>query len=391
MTHLDAILGTLLLRNNCVIIPAFGGFVANNVSAKVDVKNGLITPPSKALSFNKNLSNNDGLIINHLAGEKRISFDDAQNLISREVQQIKSQLNEGKRIHFHNVGFLYTNTAGKIAFEQDRFFNLLLSSYGLGNVQFISEEEEVETVIPQVSAVKNTQQITFETPTAVQQNEESGTEKSEEAKEIQHPAVAQRSSSTILRKIAKYAAVAALVPLAFYSFWIPMKTDVLKSGIVYLDDFNPFNGDEDAKYQPIVKNEALTIDSVHKSSTLSSITENLNSSAPVFTYPLDEDLFIPVWRKVETTENIKNSENLEKAEVVTPKNSYHAIVGCFSDPTNANDLVAELKAKGFNAYEVDVKGGLHRISAGNTTKRSEISTLRANLESTDLNVWILKK
>ncbi|PWH85711.1 HU domain-containing protein [Brumimicrobium oceani] len=390
MTHLDALLGTLLLRNNCVVIPNFGGFVANNVSAKIDVKNGLITPPSKALSFNKNLSNNDGLIINHLANEKKLSFDEAQNIISLEVQQIKSQLNEGKRIHFHNVGFLYTNTAGKIAFEQDRFFNLLLSSYGLGNVQFISEEEEVEPVIIAPNAV-NAKETAPVAPTIILENEPTKAENNEDAQEIEHPAVAQKSSSTLFGKIAKYAAVAALVPLAFYSFWIPMKTDVLKSGIVYLDDFNPFKGAEDSKYESAMNKEGLTIDSVHSSTTLSSITENLNSGAPVFAYPLSDDLFIPVWRKVETTENIKHSENLEKDEVAAPKNSYHAIVGCFSDPTNANDLIAELKSKGFNAYKVDVKGGLHRISAGNTTKRSEISTLRANLESTDLNVWILKK
>ncbi|RYM35612.1 hypothetical protein ERX46_01080 [Brumimicrobium glaciale] len=387
MTHLDALLGTLLLRNNCVVIPAFGGFVANNVSAKVDVKNGLITPPSKALSFNKNLSNNDGLIINHLASEKKISFDDAQNIISREVQQIKSQLNEGKRIHFHNVGFLYTNTAGKIAFEQDRFFNLLLSSYGLGNVQFISEEEEVEPVLTSPSAI-NSKETAFVAPTVVLENEAIEDESKDEAKEIQHPAVAQKSSSSIFVKIAKYAAVAALVPLAFYSFWIPMKTDVLKSGIIYLDDFNPFNGGEDSKYLPVINKEVLTIDSVHSSTTLSSITDNLSSAAPVFAYPLDDDLFIPVWRK---KENVNSVETTVANEIVTAKNSYHAIVGCFSDPTNANDLITDLKAKGFNAYEVDVKGGLHRISAGNTTKRSEISTLRDNLAATDLNVWILKK
>lgn len=387
MTHLDAILGTLLLRNNCVIIPAFGGFVANNVSAKVDVKNGLITPPSKALSFNKNLSNNDGLIINHLASEKKISFDDAQNIISREVQQIKSQLNEGKRIHFHNVGFLYTNTAGKIAFEQDRFFNLLLSSYGLGNVQFISEEEEVEALSPTVGAV-NTKETIFITPTAVQENEQIQSDKTEEAKEIQHPAATEKSSSNLLRKIARYAAVAALVPLAFYSFWIPMKTDVLKSGIIYLDDFNPFKAEEETKYQAKVQKETLTIDSVQPLATLSSITENLSSSAPIFAYPLDEDLFIPVWRKKETVNSVENSE---ENEVVTAKNSYHAIVGCFSDPTNAKDLITDLKAKGFDAYEVDVKGGLHRISAGNTTQYSEISTLREKVEATELSVWILKK
>jgi cell division septation protein DedD len=388
MTHLDAILGTLLLRNNCVVIPAFGGFVANNVSAKVDIKNGLITPPSKALSFNKNLINNDGLIINHLAREKSISFDESQNIISKEVQQIKTQLSEGKRIQFHNVGFLYTNTAGKIAFEQDRFFNLLLSSYGLGNVQFISEEEEVEPVATTINAV-NTKETNFIAPTTVQENEQAEEESvKEEAKEIQHPAIAEKSSSNLLRKIAKYAAVAALVPMAFYSFWIPMKTDVLKSGIIYLDDFNPFNGEENTKYKPVIKEEILTIDSVRPSSTLSSITENLSSESPVFTYPLDEDLFIPVWREKET---VKSLEHNESNKVVIKKNSYHAVAGCFGNPTNATDLITKLKAKGFNAYEVDIKGGLHRVSAGNTTKRSEISTLRAQLAATNIPIWILKK
>ncbi|WP_107037328.1 HU domain-containing protein [Brumimicrobium mesophilum] len=388
MTHLDALLGTLLLRNNCVVIPAFGGFVANHISAKVDVKNGLITPPSKALSFNKNLNNNDGLIINHLANEKKISFDVAQSIISLEVQQIKAQLNDGKRIHFHNVGFLYTNTAGKIAFEQDRFFNLLLSSYGLGNVQFISEEEEIEAVIQTPRAVNTQKELAFDTPNIVLDKEEVETAKTEETKEIEHPAVAKKSSGGILLKIVKYAAVAALVPLAFYSFWIPMKTDVLKSGIIYKDDFNPFKSSEDIKYQATVKKEVLTIDSVQPLATLSSITDNLNSAAPVFAYPLDEDLFIPVWRKKQEVNSIENSE---VNEVVTAKNSYHAIVGCFGDPTNASDLISDLKSKGFNAYEVDVRGGLHRISAGNTTNRSEISSLREKLASTNLNVWILKK
>ena len=40
-------------------------------------------------------------------------------------------------------------------------------------------------------------------------------------------------------RIAKYAAAAALLPVVFYSFWIPSHTDVLKSGVLYTEDFNP--------------------------------------------------------------------------------------------------------------------------------------------------------
>lgn len=401
MTHLDAILGTLLLRNNCVIIPSFGGFVANNVSAKVDVKNGLITPPTKALSFNKNLSNNDGLIVHHLAKEKHISFDEAQQLIALEVQQIKASLKEEKRVHFHNVGFLYINSAGKIAFEQDRFFNLLLSSYGLGAVQFITEQEERKTTKSAVvtsEPISTEQKTSIETPSPVEkvigQTLTEETEAKEEVKEIQHPATAEKSSRKLISKIIKYTAVAALVPVLFYSYWIPMKTDVLQSGVVYLEDFNPFNKNENFKYTPEVNPTPLTIDSVQPLNTLSSIVENLSSTTPVFAYPLDDDLFVHVKRKVVADETavLSNVEvSKHKTAAVSNKNKYHAIVGCFSNAENASELIAELKAQGFDAYQVDVKGGLHRIAAGGTNKRNEMNSLRQQLNDANLSSWVLKK
>lgn len=401
MTHLDAILGTLLLRNNCVIIPSFGGFVANNVSAKVDVKNGLITPPTKALSFNKNLSNNDGLIVHHLANEKKISFDEAQSIIALEVQQIKASLNQQKRVNFHNVGFLYINSAGKIAFEQDRFFNLLLSSYGLGTVQFISEtEEEKEEVKPQVitqeervSEPVKTIEVATPIEKVITQPVVENTEVSE-AKEIQHPAASENNSRKLIGKIIKYTAVAALVPVLFYSYWIPMKTDVLQSGVVYMEDFNPFKKNEEFKYAPEVNPIPLTIDSVQPSQTLSSIVESLSSSTPVFAYPLDDDLFIPVRRKVEeykaVSETVKE-ETAHSAKVITTKNKYHAIAGCFSNAVNANKLINDLKEQGFEAYQVDVKGGLHRVSAGNAKNRKDIASIRQRLFDADISTWVLKK
>ena len=38
----------------------------------------------------------------------------------------------------------------------------------------------------------------------------------------------------------KYAAAACLLPLAFYSFWIPTHSGVLESGLISFKDFNPF-------------------------------------------------------------------------------------------------------------------------------------------------------
>lgn len=384
MTHLDAIIGPLLLRNNCVIIPSFGGFVANYVSAKIDVKNGLINPPSKALSFNKNLTINDGLIVQALAKEQNISFDQAQAIVSTEIAQIKAELNQGNRVHFHNVGFLYTNEAGKIAFEQDRFFNLLLSSYGLGNVQFIAEEEEEE--IAAVTTVTATEEK-VETPiiTLTNTNIEK-VERVEEEVEKEDPAliIQQNKQRNLFGRIAKYAAVAALIPLAFYSFWIPIKTDVLTSGIIFKEDFNPFRKSAEVNYKTEVAETSISEVNIEES-FLQKADEKY-PSVEVFTYPVDADLHLTVRKDISAETTTSNEVH---ANVVT--GNYHAIVGCFSDAQNANNLIAELNAKGLNAYEVDKKGGLHRISAGNASSNAEIMEIRQQLNGMNLSSWILKK
>ena len=47
----------------------------------------------------------------------------------------------------------------------------------------------------------------------------------------------------------RYAAASILLPIAFYSFWIPVKTDVLQSGVISLNDFNPFYKKQKGSYQ----------------------------------------------------------------------------------------------------------------------------------------------
>ena len=59
---IEKLIGDLLLRHNCVVVPSFGGFVAKQVSAVIDYKTGVMHPPKKSLLFNKQLINNDGLL-----------------------------------------------------------------------------------------------------------------------------------------------------------------------------------------------------------------------------------------------------------------------------------------------------------------------------------------
>lgn len=371
MSELSDIIGILLLRNNCVVIPEFGGFVAKVVSAQIDVAKGVITPPKKALSFNKNLNNNDGLLISTLAQERNISFDEASLVVSDKVREIKSTLNKGERVHFQNVGFLFTNKAGAISFEQDRFFNLLLSSYGLSNVHFVAEEKEK---VASKSADKKAKVIAFDPD-----------QKSDPALEsVIKASDPVRPKNKVLKTVIKYAAAAVLLPIGFYSFWIPLKTDVLQSGVVYSQDFNPFNKNIKPLYNSNEKRESLEIDTVRNGESMKEMTSQLSESTTIFSYPIDDDLFVPVRLKQESnqaaTSNIKELEN-----------AYHLIVGCFENKENASSLVEELNNQGFNSLIVDFHRGLHRVSAGHSLSKEKVLKIRDKANSRGLSSWVLKK
>ena len=61
MLTLSAHIKTLLQDHDCVILPGFGGFLANPKSAQVDRITHKFTPPQRQFSFNGHLKHNDGL------------------------------------------------------------------------------------------------------------------------------------------------------------------------------------------------------------------------------------------------------------------------------------------------------------------------------------------
>ena len=373
MSTIENIIGNLLLRHSCVVIPSFGGFISKHESAKVDLDKGIITPPSKSLLFNRQLINNDGLLISELAKEEGISYDEALTSVQGLVNNWNNQLKAGERITIDKVGFLFFDHEKNICFEQDRFFNLLLDAYGLGKVDFIPEEKVVEPK-PSIVPLSKQEGVVSE-----------ATEQVEEVSSIMPPQefFAPKKS---YKKVWKYAAAACLLPIVFYSVWIPMKTDVLESGVISIQDFNPFHKSSSSIYE---MNEIDTsVDKSERIVTLDEQIESLDKEVYTYQYNFSEDFFIPV--KVKSEEAPIESKVLSEQ---TPVNNgrYDYIVGCFSQAENASNLISDLKSQGFNAYEVDVKGGLHRVSAGNGVSTSDLSNVINAVKSIGLKGWVLKK
>jgi len=387
MVTVEELIGNLLLRHNCVIIPSFGGFVAKKVSAKIDFSSGKMFPPRKSLLFNKQLINNDGLLINELAQTNSISYDTASNEIQSKIGDWNKAISAGKRIEIDKVGYIYTDEQQNICFEQDRFFNLLLESFGMGKIQFIPEQqvpvEEAETLIS-----------TSETPiislNPVETENEAGSEQQEENAAIVLPEVGRGR-----KKVWKYVAAACLLPIAFYSIWIPMKTDVLESGVLSIYDFNPFRVQNEAKYErPSNVTDQLVL-LQDKEATLEEKIEVLPADVSVYTYKYDDELYIPVALLDDTGLTDKQTNNkttppIEELDSNFEPNAMHYIVGCFGVKTNATNFVAKLRSEGLDAKIVDTENGLHRVAAGSAISLEELNKVKAEVTALGHAGWILK-
>ena len=98
----------LLLDNDCVIVPDFGGFMAHHVDAVYDTEEGLFLPPRRTLGFNPQLYINDSLLAQSYVEAYDLSYPDAIQRIESEVREIISSfhlfISLSPNIIFHNSG-----------------------------------------------------------------------------------------------------------------------------------------------------------------------------------------------------------------------------------------------------------------------------------------------
>ncbi|MCL6293378.1 SPOR domain-containing protein [Jejuia spongiicola] len=154
--QLETYISDLLYRYECVTIPEFGSFLTQRVSATINDSTNAFYPPKKAVSFNEQIQQNDGLLAHYIADVEKIPFEVAIKKIAKRVKILKSYLIQGETLTFKNIGEVVFNNEGKILFEPTYSLNYLTDSFGLS--QFVSpsvtrevykeDVEQIEKVIP---------------------------------------------------------------------------------------------------------------------------------------------------------------------------------------------------------------------------------------------------
>lgn len=158
MKQVDVIasIGELLYERDSVIVPGFGGFVSNYQQANIDHVQGLLHPPAKQLDFNDNLSLNDGVLVDYLQKKYQVTEIEALDAVNDFVLQTKEALENREIVVFPKIGRLYLDFEQQFKFLQDNT-NFNADSYGLPTVQFYPVVRYQRSAVREIhtTAVKN--------------------------------------------------------------------------------------------------------------------------------------------------------------------------------------------------------------------------------------------
>ena len=309
--HLDQKISELLYHYDCVIVPEFGGFITNYKPAHFDGRLHLFHPPSKEVSFNKHLTRNDGLLAHYLAEADDCTFEDANAIIKKNVEDYFTKLNNGGRVEFKRVGIIYRDADQNLRFQPGSEQNYLKDAFGLEKVFAVPvkrDEKPAEVAeTPIIPIAKSTEKE----PEKVETRQKSGG----------------------LKRVA-WAAVLVL-PLMAYSGWLISTADLSTPQNLTIADFNPLQSKATA-YTPRTEAFETTIDETTETDR---VVESLNSGDDVakvsFTEPAGEGIYIRLEEPV--VKSVAVNTYVATPDILSMR--YHVVGGCFQDLANARGWI----------------------------------------------------
>ena len=122
----------LLRDHDCVIIPDFGGLVAEYTSAKVQpAGRHLLSPPTRQVAFNQALTRNYGLLFDALRQHLGLSAAEAREYVRQAVAMLHYELKAQQRTELPGIGVFRQQAGRGFQFEYTGTENLLAAAFGL--------------------------------------------------------------------------------------------------------------------------------------------------------------------------------------------------------------------------------------------------------------------
>ncbi len=121
----------LLYKHNCVVIPSFGAILLHYAPAQIHPTLSQFTPPHKAITFNKSLTINDGLLVSSVANALQKHYNDAEKFVEQFANDLKNSLKTKGDYVLQSVGKFKVDIEGCIVFEAFDDTNYLTDAFGM--------------------------------------------------------------------------------------------------------------------------------------------------------------------------------------------------------------------------------------------------------------------
>ena len=351
----------LLLSNDCVIVPDFGGFMAHHVDAHYDEDEGLFLPPQRTLGFNPQLKINDSLLAQSYVEAYDISYPEAVLRIEDEVNELKMHLQTKGFYELSSIGTLEFNENGNYVFTPCEAGILTPDLYGLCSFEMtplkISAAPVPETVEEEEEEKEATQ--IFNMNPLERDVETTEAEAEVEAEDEEEEDVVRIKFSWIRNAVA----VAAILLAVFFAAMPTGKTEMMTRTISNINS-NLFFGmmSKDTNTSKIEISKADIQKPTNKADTISKLD------------------------KIKTEQTVK-------AEPV--KKGYCIVLASQVSKRNAEMFIERLKAKGLDSAEIYVKQkaqSIRRVVCGNfQTQEEAYNELRKIHKDEELkDAWVYK-
>lgn len=160
--HIEA----LLVENDCVILPQFGGFVTNHSPARWMEEEQIFLPPYRTIGFNPQLKINDGLLVQSYMMTHDATYPEATRLAEAAIERLSQELYKEGLVELHGIGTLRRTIVGEYQFDPTEDGVITPYLYGLAAVPMkplaaLATEEkqqvtsEVETETEKAPVIEN--------------------------------------------------------------------------------------------------------------------------------------------------------------------------------------------------------------------------------------------
>ncbi|MDE5882663.1 MAG: hypothetical protein K2H60_13135 [Muribaculaceae bacterium] len=134
MTNLFRHIEFLLLRHDCVIVPGLGAFIVTTTPARIDHDTRRIFPPYRSVMFNQAVTLDDGLLANSYARSLSLTFEEARQVILKDVASLHNSLRTNRVIEIGRLGQLSMGEEDQLQFSPSKAPDAISSLVGLSSI-----------------------------------------------------------------------------------------------------------------------------------------------------------------------------------------------------------------------------------------------------------------